>query len=528
MTQASIQIGTATFDQDFLTATREDGLTVKFSRSERLLLLHMLDNSGALLTRSQLLDAISEPGSDKTDRNVDFIVNRLRRKLDDRPSEPSFIATQYGEGYIWVAKKAAKKPLGTGAYLVIGPIRGLSYIGDFSLLAEEFSKLLLAELTHQIGPSNKVVLDTDCPPLRAFVTDPPKFEVSLTFVRKDDILECVVHTKNFQTAKLITIQRLVINDCSSEKKSRYFVARMIAECVVKDIWVAHAKQPDDLVPLPVSMHDASIDTSGVKANWKESERRLNRVIEVDPDDAAAKLMKATNIHSKYIFMGHQIFLGPGDPRSEDENNIERLVSECLPHIQDQPHLVMTAAKLLFFIDRGYRRMAVELSEASYQTATTVVASFAAMGQMRSFLGEIDDALQLFDQALELCEEGSEIEAYILVLKCQAHLAAGEQEKLDNQLQTLYKRRPAAKSLLSISWAFPSVPSARAKESLNELTEMDASAIILYNFYVSARLFKHTSHLENTLQPTIQLLSDHFGQSVIPEEVKTLLPSRVNA
>ncbi|GHB43642.1 hypothetical protein GCM10007094_36330 [Pseudovibrio japonicus] len=306
------------------------------------------------------------------------------------------------------------------------------------------------------------------------------------------------------------------------------MAKKVAECVVKDIWVAHAKHPDDLAPLPISMHDASIDTSGVKANWKESERRLNRVIEVDPDDAAAQLMKATNIHSKYIFMGHQIFMGPDDPRSEDEENIERLISASLPHIQDQPHLVMIAAKLLFFIDRGYRRMAVELSEASYQTATTVVASFAAMGQMRSFLGEIDDALQLFDQALELCEEGSEIEAYILVLKCQAYLAAGEQEKLDHQLQTLYKRRPAAKPLLSISWAFPSAPAARAEESLNAITARDATAIILYNYYVAARLFKHSNHFENTLQPTIQLLSDHFGQSIIPEEVKALLPGQMNA
>lgn len=110
MTQASIQIGTATFDQNFLTATREDGLTVKFSRSERLLLLHMLDNSGALLTRSQLLDAISGPGSDKTDRNVDFIVNRLRRKLDDRASQPNFIATQYGEGTYGLPKKVPINP----------------------------------------------------------------------------------------------------------------------------------------------------------------------------------------------------------------------------------------------------------------------------------------------------------------------------------------------------------------------------------------------------------------------------------
>ncbi len=320
----------------------------------------------------------------------------------------------------------------------------------------------------------------------------------------------------------------MINDGSGEENASYFVAKKVAECLVKDIWVGHAKQPEDLAPLPVSMHDASFDTSGRKANWQESERRLNRLFEVDPEDAVAKLMKATNIHSKYIFMGHKVFLGPDDPRLVDEDSIEHLVSEALPHIQDQPHLVMTAAKLLFFIDRGYRRMAIELSEAAFRAATTVVASYAAMGQMLCFLGEIDDALQIFDQALELCDEDSEIDAYLLVLKCQAYLAAGDQNKLGNQLQVLFQRHPSSKPVFHITWAFPSALQARAKETLSEITARDASAIILYNYYVAARLFKHPNHLENTLATTIQLLSDHFGEGVVPDEVRRLLPRLANS
>lgn len=59
----------------------------------------------------------------------------MRRKLNDDPKNPRFIATRYGEGYIWVAKAASERPLASGAYVVVGPIRGLGVCGIASKLA---------------------------------------------------------------------------------------------------------------------------------------------------------------------------------------------------------------------------------------------------------------------------------------------------------------------------------------------------------------------------------------------------------
>ena len=52
----------------------------------------------------ELLDAIAGSGSVGTDRSIDFLINRLRAKLGDSARSPTMIATQYGEGYIWIAR----------------------------------------------------------------------------------------------------------------------------------------------------------------------------------------------------------------------------------------------------------------------------------------------------------------------------------------------------------------------------------------------------------------------------------------
>jgi DNA-binding response OmpR family regulator len=56
-----------------------------------------------LRSRQALLDVVSGPGSDASDRSVDYLVSRLRRKLGDSARRPRYIATHYGEGYIWIA-----------------------------------------------------------------------------------------------------------------------------------------------------------------------------------------------------------------------------------------------------------------------------------------------------------------------------------------------------------------------------------------------------------------------------------------
>ncbi len=95
-------LGDVVLDDTCLFAHR-NGEQIRFTRSERALLLVLSRNPHRLMQRSQLLDAIAPTQAEASDRNVDFLVNRLRTKLGDSARAPRFIATQYGEGYVWIA-----------------------------------------------------------------------------------------------------------------------------------------------------------------------------------------------------------------------------------------------------------------------------------------------------------------------------------------------------------------------------------------------------------------------------------------
>ena len=110
------------FDQDMNSAQRNGDL-IRFTKNERLLLEAFTQKAGRVLTRDFLLDQISGTGSDRSDRNIDYVITRLRAKLGDSIKQPRFIATRYGEGYIWVAPPEEVDL--SDVFLVVGPVYGL-------------------------------------------------------------------------------------------------------------------------------------------------------------------------------------------------------------------------------------------------------------------------------------------------------------------------------------------------------------------------------------------------------------------
>lgn len=81
------------------------GATLRLTRRERAVLGLLLAHPGRLLDRGALLGAMVGRQVEICDRNVDLVINALRAKLGDRARAPRFIATQYGEGYVWIASR---------------------------------------------------------------------------------------------------------------------------------------------------------------------------------------------------------------------------------------------------------------------------------------------------------------------------------------------------------------------------------------------------------------------------------------
>jgi two-component system OmpR family response regulator len=78
-----------------------DGRTLPLSNGEFSLLTALLSAPQRVLTRAQLLELSRLYGDEVYDRSIDVQILRLRRKIEADPSQPKFILTERGAGYVF-------------------------------------------------------------------------------------------------------------------------------------------------------------------------------------------------------------------------------------------------------------------------------------------------------------------------------------------------------------------------------------------------------------------------------------------
>lgn len=80
----------------------KDGELLNLSKTEQKLLRMLTSHPGSILTREQLMEGIWSVDADFVDENaLSVAVKRLRSKLEEDPSQPVYIKTVYGLGYMW-------------------------------------------------------------------------------------------------------------------------------------------------------------------------------------------------------------------------------------------------------------------------------------------------------------------------------------------------------------------------------------------------------------------------------------------
>ncbi|HEV7278071.1 MAG TPA: helix-turn-helix domain-containing protein [Devosiaceae bacterium] len=526
--ERTVRYGSIDFDPEFYSATDQRGGPIKFSRAERLLLAKFSESPHVVLSRERLLDVVSGAGSDAVDRNIDYTINRLRRKLRDSARNPRYIETRYGEGYVWIAERIRTTAQSSGAFLVIGPLMGLGHCGRYASLARLSARILQSHLNSKMTASRRVVVDEDCPSADLFTGEKPAFAAELCFLDTSGGLDCAATIRVFGTGQIIKVLRCTVAHANAGEpllNTKQIAAA--AEEVAAAIWDHLAYPQSHIAPsedaLPIRMH-AAAELLTRNEPWREADRRLRSQLEADGADFRAKLMLATNLHSKYLMSG--LILPETDHRARDEDEMEALVLSSLPHLQENPIFMLAAAKLLYFLDRGHRLLAVKIAEQAFGATTAYAASFAAFGQMRMFMGELENATALFDRGLELVEVGSHFDRYLLTLKCQALLAAGERAALLASFDTLCQRAPGIRAQLSIFFS-PSEPGQilpEAQTIADSVDERRARAMLLWVDYICGRLFQSAEHRLNVVGPSTRLFARRFGQGVVPEEVIRAIPA----
>lgn len=81
---------------------RKNGEVLSLSALETRLLILLMEHSGQILSREQILEAVWDRDGNYVDENTLAVtVRRLRLKIEEDPSSPRRIRTIHGMGYIW-------------------------------------------------------------------------------------------------------------------------------------------------------------------------------------------------------------------------------------------------------------------------------------------------------------------------------------------------------------------------------------------------------------------------------------------
>jgi len=506
------------FDDNMLSVRRDDGTEHRFTRQERALLLHFTNNVGKLLTRSRLVEQMARDAGETSERNIDFLVNRLRKTLSDSARKPRFIATQYGEGYVWIAQpyEAASR----SAFLLIGPVYGLQGESDRerTILAK-----LTAALDAQIGMGRKVSCVPDRRP-GGRMPDAASYNLDVSFHADTEILHAAFVLRHALSRHVIGAFRArfdnshptgAIDKLSADVKSAIWTHLAIPVSAV-------AASSD--TPLEVRLYDAADMLARTPEIWRENETQLARARVEHPDDPTLAIMWGLSLYARLLSQA----LDSGEMMSAVEwsaieDEIEALALASLPKVQDNPLLVLGVAKLLFFIDRGHSELAAQLADEAFANSTAFAAAFALQGQIRMCRGDIADAVGFYDKGIEMSEPGSAFHRYLLVLKCTALLAANQRPALDRVCAELYAIKPVTRQELGILMADPKArklpPDIEAV--LLMLTEERASKLVAYFYNVFARRFHSREHRRNVMRGLVTHTVRHFGRDTVPEFVSRI-------
>lgn len=501
------------FDVSMRGARRADGDEIVFTRQERAILLQLTRKPGTLVTRQELRRALADTGRPTSERNVDFLVARLRTRLEDSAKSPRFIATQYGEGYVWIAQAERRH---FRAFIAIGPVQGSGSEAAAPLIWE-----LCAELAALVGSGRHVAI-AELPYDQGADVD---YALEVSTHLDGGTLHGALVLRSIGERRVIATRRIAAALPDDARQQ----ARNLAGWARDALWrhsalpvPAALLTPTD-TPVEIRLNEAARALTRSPERWRESEAQLRRARADQPNDPTLAIMWAMNLYARLIHWPLDPTLLVPTGRAEVEGEIEALVLDNLPAIDDNILLKLAAAKLLFFIDRGHFELADRLAEEAFAGSTAFGAAFATRGQMLMCQGEFAEACRLYDQGVALAEFGSDFHVYLLVLKCTAQMGGDDRAAVARTADELYLARPATRwmGLFFLSPYDDALPPDIA-QMLAAFTPARGQETLTHLYHTSARHFLDSRHRANVMRGPAYHFRRLLGAESVPDEVAQLL------
>ncbi|MEH2513656.1 DNA-binding winged helix-turn-helix (wHTH) protein/tetratricopeptide (TPR) repeat protein [Nitrobacteraceae bacterium AZCC 1564] len=511
--EQNLHFGDLILDETCLSA-RRNGEMIQFTRNERALLLALTRNPRRLMPRSRLLDEIDPSESDRSDRYIDFLVNRLRSKLGDNTKSPKYIATQYGEGYVWIAAPSPAVPI--DGFLVIAAFGPQGHA--FSPQASSLLGQLRDTIAASVGFGQKVVVVAEN--WHPVATDKVHYFLQVNFHGDNGRLGCSATLREMPSKRIVRAFRLHLDN--ADATSFTSEATRISTGVVNALRQALADAstglgtPED-EPLEMRLHRASSLLSASNPQWLERGEQLSKDRAQDPDNPDIALQWCMHLFARLVMNPFGMSL---EERDRIESEIDATVLELLPAVEPNPLLMLAAAKLLYFINRGHLDLAEDIAERAFARTADYAAALPIMGQLRYARGRFEEAVRFFDRGIEMAEPGPAFHLHMRVLKCIALLAAGDRAALDAAAADIADMGPRCppQIALMIGWTIAAADQelpAAAAQALAAAGPAGARSAIEYLYFTSARHLISEHARANVMRGLITHVTRLHGESVIP-------------
>ena len=284
-----------------------------------------------------------------------------------------------------------------------------------------------------VGDGHNVIVAEDWTP-----TDRLRYFLQVSFFARNGHLDCAATLREMPSRRIAKALRLQLDmaDATSFTNEASRVSNGVIEVLRKAL--GHAStglgiRADE--PAETRLQKASSVLLSTNPRWVEGGEQLDRDRKQDPDNADIALQWCLHLFTR---------LTTSDPfgemsleeRYRMESEIDATVLDCLPAIEANPLLMLAAAKLLYFINRGHLELAEDIVQRAFAQTTDFAAALPVMGQLRYARGQFDEAVQYFDRGIAMVELNPLYHIHIRVLKCLALLAAGNHAALEGAVPTI--------------------------------------------------------------------------------------------
>lgn len=504
------------FEAELASATLESGAQIRFTRRERALLSHLIQHPAKLLSREVILGVLAGRGLEMSNRNIDFLVNRLRRKLNDSPRSPRFIATRYGEGYVWVAPaQADARDPGERTFLGVGPVLGMRLTGiDAKAMVRELTRLREA-LERRFDPPRTIVVRFGEAGEQERAACDYVLQISILKLRRQ-LKAHVALRDGFSGYIFHTWQIKLSSDLRPLRSSaRGFVDAVHLHIVEASIFTPANTAQAAEIPLDLALDQAAELFPTLTGRHRRISRMLHARLKSNPDDHQAGILLAVSQHVAMV-RGHL------DEFEGSLAEMERLLLTHRAGVQDNPLCLSAAAKLLYFV--GHRRLAMELAAQALDRGTSHAASLMVVGQIALFEGDLDHAVECFDQAITFCEKETRFHSMLLLLKASAMRVVGDMTSVRQLAKEIVGLDASQRLVVYANLLGDDTVRDRQTAGLAKAISLARwQQMLRHLYYVNARLFVQERHRERMLGGLAHLAVSHVGSACLIDEMQRSAP-----